>query len=147
MNKILKRISIVLVAALSVVCLAVFAAACETEKDETVYTLVIVDNNGNAIKGADISADGKKAQFQLCDVNTGVCIATTPEIDANGKAVISSGFEEGATYEVHILYFNDAKYNSDKGEVEKMSALSEYKRLTYTKVSAPCTITVTLTLK
>ena len=50
----------------------------------------------------------------------GVCIATTPEIDANGKAVISSGFEEGATYEVHILYFNDAKYNSDKGEVEKM---------------------------
>lgn len=144
MLKAIKRLGFVLAAAIACVCVCAFASACDNEggDDATVYTLIVKDEQGNALSGSAIGNDGSTAQFQLCvveaDGSLGLCLNPV-NIGADGKAVIDKGFEANTTYEVHILKVDTARYTCEGGTSDNAQH-----KITVKKVTKPCEITVTL---
>lgn len=163
MTKFFKKFAAVIAVLMTVVCLAVFAAACDkTGGDDSgdyatdTFTVIVKDENGNRIDGTSdiwehdqIPGYKMNAAVQFCavidDANNrlGSCIDPV-NIDENGEAVIdvtelkASAARMGTDlYELHICNVECQGYT--KGEYN-----AAYKRWNVNKI--PLVIEVTLKL-
>ena len=150
MKKLIKRFSILLIAALCTVCMAAFVACGDDNGDELatdkIY-ITVLDENSNAINGTtfgegDYNPDNHQVQIQFCTVDGDYgCSLTTPNVGADGKAVFDLAelkefvkANNSTTVELHILGVTKVGYK--KGEN------SEYGK--YKVSEMPKNITVTL---
>lgn len=92
MQKIFKRVAILLAVMISVVCLGVCLTAC----NESGYSVTVVYSDGTAVDGTkdgvnDLDPDDKTVEVQICvaDANgeTLNCFSSK-KLDANGKATL-----------------------------------------------------------
>ncbi|MDE6442346.1 MAG: hypothetical protein K2L12_06320 [Clostridia bacterium] len=99
MQKIFKRVAILLAVMVSVVCLGVCLSACDGENDNTSgYSITVVYPDGKAVDGTkdgyfDLDENDKTVEVQICVVlangETGRCFSTK-KLDANGKATLDA---------------------------------------------------------
>lgn len=121
MKSIFKKIALLSALVISVVCLGLFAAACGEDSADA-YTITLVYENGKAVNGKTDGANGKTITFQLCFADGSGCLATTAEVDENGKASISVADVKDTTATYHVQLNNvPANYggsNDDLGILE-----------------------------
>ena len=103
MQKIFKRIALLLAVALSVVCMGVFASACG-EKEATEFTITVYYSDGTT----KVNGDNFKVVAQFCIPGEGgACYGDNPFVDANGVAKISiatlEGWKKSDEYVIHAF--------------------------------------------
>ena len=143
--KLIKRVSLLLVAALLVACVAAFAACGGEKLDENTVYLTVLDENSKAIDGTtfgegDFDPSNHQVQIQFCTLDGG-CTVVTPNVGTDGKAefnlTLIKEFAETNktdTVELHVLGVTAVGYL--KGED------GEYGRFKISEI--PQKITVTL---
>ena len=149
MAKVFKRIALLLTVALSVVCMCVFASACNDDEKEnnnaTGYSITVVYPDNKAVNGttdgkAQYDPDDKTVKVQICVVlangETGSCFDMA-QLDANGKATLKAPdytLKEGEKFKIQVNNVPEG-YKCDK-------ARTYYSSANY--VTAPGSYTVTL---
>lgn len=122
MQNIFKKTALILIAALSVVCIGIFAAACNNEK-ATDFVITVLDKDGNKIE----LSDNGEYTVQICDADNMFCYSKDPVIvDGNAtynieavNAQADKVYSDGnATHEyvVHVIHI---------GEIRKEVELTE----------------------
>ncbi|MDE6613108.1 MAG: hypothetical protein K2K28_00945 [Clostridia bacterium] len=125
MIKTLRRVTIGAVIALSVICMAIFAAACDKNEDSEAYVITVLYPDGKPVNGqtagtGGVTGNGEQGTFvmvQLCDADNEEHCYTQLKLGADGKlsipvsdleealsgvnnfAVHLNGLPEGYTYE------------------------------------------------
>lgn len=161
MQKLFKKIAVLLTAVIAVLGIAVFATACDDKGnsgDNTKYAtagstikITVVDENGDPINGPTFGVDEwsgatMNAQAQFCSYyeatgTLGMC-ASPVDINAQGIAILEydaiksnadNSTPAATKVELHILFVEEAGYEKDYG--------------VYDVNKIPTEITVTLKLK
>ena len=130
MKKLLKKLSILLIAALCTVCVAAFVACGDDNGDEfatdKIY-ITVLDENGNAIDGTTFGVDkydeeNHQVQIQFCTLGGG-CTMNNPNVGTDGKAVFNlSDVKDLAqsgntdTVELHVLGVEEKGYEYAYGQ-------------------------------
>ncbi|MBD5632393.1 MAG: hypothetical protein HDP34_04110 [Clostridia bacterium] len=100
--------TVALVIALSVTCMALFATACDGNDDKN-YSVTVVYADGTAVNGTTDGTggmDGKTVQIQVCQKDDPTKCYQLVSVDANGKVTIEAEKIEAVlgtvTYAVHV---------------------------------------------
>lgn len=118
MKKFIKTLSVMLIAAVCTVCVALFAACGGGDGEElatdTIY-ITVLDENGNAIDGTtfgehDFNPDNHQVQIQFCTLG-GNCSAENANVGTDGKA----------EFPVSIVKELAEEYNTDTVELHVIS--------------------------
>ena len=144
MQKLIKRFSVVLIAAICAVCTAIFFVACDKEELATdIIYITVVDENGSAINGTtfgegDYDPTNRQVQIQFCTLD-GVCSAENANVGADGKAefkvsLINDLAESGNadTVELHVLGVTAKGYVKEYGQY-KVSKIPKNIKVTLKK--------------
>ena len=98
MQKIIKRVSLILAVALSVVCLCMFASACG---EATEFTVTVYYSDGTT----KVNGDDYTVVVQFCVDDA--CYSNNPTVDKNGEAKISiatlEGWKKSDEYVLHVF--------------------------------------------
>ena len=131
MQKIMKRFAVILMAVISTVCIAVFAAGCDKESYATdTFTVTVLDEKGKAIDGttfgeADYDPDNHQVTIQFCNEDGG-CTSVNPKVGSDGKATIKVSdikqIAETGKVELHVLGVTKVGYKKeyDNYDVDKI---------------------------
>lgn len=115
MLKTIKRISLILAVALSVLCAGIFAVACNGDENQNSkdYAITVVYPDQKAVNGttdgkAKYDENDKTVSVQICVVlasgETGMCFSKK-QLDANGKATLPAPdytLKEGEKFKVQV---------------------------------------------
>lgn len=87
MQKLLKRITLVLAAAFAVVCLGVFATAC-TDDDNQTYTITVQYADGTPVDGTKTNMNVQICLWIEATQKVGSCFGGNFNVGADGKATV-----------------------------------------------------------
>lgn len=135
MIKTLRRITLGAVIALAVVCMGIFAAACDKKDDNgEAYVITVLYPDGKAVNGQEDGTGGVKpgtdgeqgtfVQVQLCDADNEAHCYTKLNLGADGKLSIpASELEEALegvnNFAVHLVGLPTGYSYDDSGKVSK----------------------------
>ena len=144
MKKLIKKFSILIVAALCIMCMAAFAACGDGEKldPNTVY-ITVVDENGNPIDGTtfgkgDWDPDNHQVQIQFCTLDGG-CTPENANVGKDGKAEFDLSLikalaesSNADTVELHVLGVTAIGYEKNYSQY-KISSIPQTIKVTLKK--------------
>lgn len=116
MQKIFKRVAVILAVMVATVCLGLCLTACgDDEGTASGYSVTVVYPDGKAVDGTkdgyyDLDEDLEYVEVQICivkaDGSTGTCY-DTKKLDAEGKATLDEPpvtLKEGEKFKIQINY-------------------------------------------
>lgn len=103
MNKTLKRITLILAVITAIVCLGVFASACDNNKKDTFTVTVVYAENNSPVDG---TASDLKVQICTAQLNGKLIKCyTVHDVGADGKAEVSpikGGLQPNTQYHLQL---------------------------------------------